>query len=164
MRRIKAKQTIEHFIKKDFKYLYRKQEMGKHAIHLSFTMDSKTHTLQMSFQFQERWVDILCFISPTILTSNINKNYYEALQTVNYINWNVKSWGRFYIDTFGDCSYSMRIKYNILESMPQESIEQIESTIDYYSDLFIPLLNVCQGKKTFEDTKLFIDDMWGGIQ
>lgn len=47
--------------------------------------------------------------------------------------------------------------------MPQESIKEIEATVDYYSDLFIPLLNVSQGNKTFDETKLFINDMWGGM-
>lgn len=164
MIRIEAKQTIEHFINKDFKYLYQKQNIDINTWHFTFRMDSNTHNLQMSLEFQEKWVDILCFISPTILTCNNNNNFLETLQTVNYINWNVKSWGHFYIDDFGDIAYSLRINYDSLNSMPQESIKEIETTVDYYSDLFIPLLNVSQGSKTFDETKLFINDMWGGIK
>ena len=163
MGRIKAKQTISCYQKKDFKHLYQKQNNDINTWHFTFLMDSNTHNLQMSLEFQEKWVDILCFISPTILICNNNNNYWETLQAVNYINWNVKSWGRFYIDDFGDIAYSLRINYNTLNSMPQESIKEIETAVDYYSDLFIPLLNVAQGNKTFDETKLFINDMWGGL-
>ena len=86
------------------------------------------------------------------------------MKTINYINWNIKSWGRLYVDDFGDIAYSLRINYDILNSIPQESIKEIEATVDYYSDLFIPLLDVSQGKKSFDETKLFINDMWGGIR
>ncbi len=48
--------------------------------------------------------------------------------------------------------------------MPYECAKEIECAIDYYADLFVPLLNVCQGKTSFNDTKQFIDNMWGGIQ
>lgn len=158
MTKIEAINFIENQLKQDFKYLCK---ININTIHLSFTMDSNTHSLQMSLAFQKKWVDILCFISPTILTCN--NNFWETLQTVNYINWNIKSWGRFYIDDFGDIAYSLWINYDILNSMPQESIKEIEATVDYYSDLFIPLLNVSQGNKTFDETKLFINDMWGGM-
>ena len=161
----KAMKLIEQMLKKDFKYLYKKENIDINTWHFIFLMDSKTHTLQMSFDFCEQWVDILCFISPTILLLDSNENYWEALQTVNYINCNIKSWGRFYIeDSFRDLAYSLRIDYNVLERMPHECIKEIECAIDYYADLFIPLLNVCQGKTSFDNTKLFINDMWGGIQ
>lgn len=159
-----AMKQINHMFKKDFKYLYKRQNIDINTWHFSFLMDSKTHNLQMNFTFCEKWCDILCFISPTILTPSSNENYWEALQTVNYINWHIKSWGRFYIDSFGDLAYSLRIDYNILERMPHECIKEIECAIDYYADLFIPLLNICQGKTSFDNTKLFIDNLWGGIQ
>ena len=162
---VRAMKLIEQMLKKDFKYLYKKENIDINTWHFIFHMDSKTHALQMSFDFCEQWVDILCFISPTILLLDSNENYWEALQTVNYINWNIKSWGRFYIeDSFRDLAYSLRIDYNVLERMPHECIKEIECAIDYYADLFIPLLNVCQGKTSFDNTKLFINDMWGGIQ
>lgn len=162
--REEAKQVIRKIIKKDFKYLYRLKELDKNTIHLSFIMDSKCYNLQMTIKFEENWVDILCFISPTILTKKYNDNYWEALQTINYINWNIKSWGRFYIDSYGDIAYSLRLNYDVIEKMPDESTKEIETAIDYYSDLFVPLLNVCQGKAKFDDIKQFIDDMWGGLQ
>lgn len=102
MTKIEAINFIENQLKQDFKYLCK---ININTIHLSFTMDSNTHSLQMSLAFQKKWVDILCFISPTILTCN--NNFWETLQTVNYINWNIKSWGRFYIDDFGDIAYSL---------------------------------------------------------
>ena len=90
--------------------------------------------------------------------------YNEALKTVNYINWNIKSNGRFYVDTYGDLAYSLRIKYDFLGAEPHMAINEIEVAIDYYSDLFIPLLDVCLGKKIFNDAKVFIDEMWGDIE
>lgn len=158
-----AMQAVDEILKKDFKYLYRRQSVDNNTLHLTFQMDSKSHSLQMSFDFQERWCNILCFISPTILTP-CSDNYWEALQTVNYINLYIKSWGRYYIDTYGDLAYSLRIDYDVLERMPHECAKEIECAIDYYADIFIQLLYICQGKTSFVDTKQCIDDMWGGMQ
>jgi hypothetical protein len=113
----------------------------------------------MSFDFQECWCDILCFISPTVLMAD-SENYWETLQTVNFINWNVKSWGRFYVDIYGDVAYSLRIDYDMLEKSPQMCAKEIECAVDFWSDLFIPLLNTCQGKAFFTETKQFIEAMW----
>ncbi|MPM05383.1 hypothetical protein SDC9_51673 [bioreactor metagenome] len=163
MNRVSAMQSIDGVLKNDFKYLYKRHNIEHHTLHLTFQMDSKSHSLQMCFDFQERWCNILCFISPTILTP-CSDNYWEALQTVNYINWNIKSWGRYYIDTYGDLAYSLRLDYDVLDRMPHECAKEIKCAIDYYADLFVPLLNICQGKASFTDTKQFIDDMWGGMQ
>jgi hypothetical protein len=159
----KAMKLVEQMLKEDFKYMYKQKKIDINTWHLTFIMDSKTHNLQMSFNFREQWIDILCFISPTILVPSSNENYWEALRTVNYINWNIKSWGRYYIDSFGDLAYSLRISHSVLENVTYECIKEIECAIDYYADLFIPLLNVCQGKTSFENTKLSIDDMWGTV-
>ena len=158
-----AMQTVDEILKKDFKYLYRRQRIDINTLHLTFQMDSNSHGLQMAFTFQEMWCDILCFISPTTPTPCSNY-YWKALQVVNYINWSIKSWGRYYIDIYGDLAYSLRLDYDVLEKMPYECAKEIECAIDYYADLFVPLLNICQGKTSFNDTKQFIDDMWGGIQ
>lgn len=163
MNKVSAMKIIDRILQEDFKYLYRRHNINLHKIHLTLQMDSKTHNLQMNFDFQERWCDLLCFISPTILTPN-SDNYWEALKTVNYINWNIKSWGRYYIDTYGDMAYSLRIDYDILEKLPNEYAKEVECTIDYFVDIFVPLLNVGQGNNSFADTKQLIDDMWGGVQ
>jgi len=128
-----AMQAVDEILKKDFKYLYRRKRRDINTLHLTFQMDSKSHSLKMAFTFREMWCDIL-------------------------------SWGRYYIDTYGDLAYSLRLDYDVLEKMPYECAKEIECAIDYYADLFVPLLNVCQGKTSFNDTKQFIDNMWGGIQ
>ena len=162
MNKVSAMQAIDRILKEDFKYLYIRDRIDINTLHLTFQMDSKSHSLQMALTFREMWCDILCFISPTILTF-CGDNYWEALQVVNYINWSVKLWGRYYIDTHGDLAYSLRLDYDVLEKIPYECTKEIECAIDYYADLFVPLLNVCQGKTSFNDTKQFIDYMWGGI-
>lgn len=159
MTRARAMQAVTNILQQDFKYLYEKENTDIHTVHLTFQMDSRSHCLQMSFDFQERWCDILCFISPTVLTVG-SENYWEALKTVNFINWNIKSWGRFYVDDFGDIAYSLRIYYDALEKTPQMCAKEIECAVDFWSDLFIPLLNVCQGKASFAETKRFIEAMW----
>lgn len=73
-----AMQDVDEILKKDFKYLYRIQRIDINRLHLTFKMDSKSHSLQMAFTFWEMWCDILCFISPTTLTLCGN-NYWEAL-------------------------------------------------------------------------------------
>ena len=162
MTRGAAIRKVDEILKKDFKYLYKRRLVNIHTLHLTFQMDSKSHELQMTFDFQEKWCDILGFISPTILTPG-TESYWQALQSVNYINWNIKSWGRYYIDTYGDLAYSLRLNYDVLENMPYECSKEIEYAVEYYVDLFIPLLKVCQGKESFDGTKQFIDEMWGNI-
>lgn len=163
MNRIEAMQTVESLLKNNFKYLFKKQKLNLFGLHLSFQMDCKTHELQASLDFQDTWVDILTFISPTVLEVGSDE-YHEALKTANYVNWYIKANGRFYVDTYGDLAYSLRIKYDFLDAEPHMAISEIEAAIEYYSDLFIPLLDVCLGKKLFHDTKVFIDEMWGDIE
>lgn len=162
MNRTKAVQTVESMLKKDFKYLYKKEKLNLFELHLSFQMDCKTHELQSSMDFQEKWLDILTFISPTVLKIGSDA-YWQAMQTVNLVNWYTKAAGRFYIDTNGDLAYSLRINYDFLEKEPYMAIKEIEAAIDYYADLFVPFLDVCLGKKTYIDVKKFIDEMWGDI-
>lgn len=144
---------------KNFKYLYKRQDIDILEWHFTFFMDSKNHNLQMTLVFNEKWCDVLCFISPTIQIP-LEKNYWETLKILNYINYYIKSWGRFYIDPYGDLAYSLRLDYNVLEKIPDECIQEIECAVDYYSDLFVLLLKTGQGKTLFDDTKQFIDDMW----
>jgi hypothetical protein len=155
-----AMRIVNESLKKDFKYLYKKQFYDESTLHMTFLMDTKSHALQMSISFDDKWCDVLCFISPTVLTSD-SPSYFEALKTINYINWNVKSWGRFYIDSSGDIAYSLRLNYEILSESSKRCIREIEGAIDFYSDIFIPLLDVCIGNASYSEAKQFIDNMWG---
>ena len=163
MNRAKAMQTVEELLKKDFKYLCKKEKLNIFELHLSFQMDSNSHELQSSMDFQENWLNVLTFISPTALKIGSDA-YWQALLIVNYVNWYTKSAGRFYIDSYGDLAYSLRINYDFLDKEPHMAIKEIEAAIDYYADLFIPFLDVCLGTKSFNDTKIFIDDMWGEMK
>jgi hypothetical protein len=120
-------------------------------------MDSDTHELQASLDFQEDWVDVLIFISPTPLEVG-TKNYWQASQTVNYVNCYCKAFGRFYIDLHGDLAYSLRFKYDFLEAEPHMVIAEIQVAIEYYIDLFATLLGVCLGKISFDKVRLLIDE------
>lgn len=60
-------QSVENLLKKDFKYLCKKDILNLFELHLSFQMDSNTHGLQSRIDFQEKLVDVLTFISPTVL-------------------------------------------------------------------------------------------------
>lgn len=156
---LNAKSNIEKNLKNNFKYLYTRSIIDIRTIHLTFKLDSKSYNLQMSFRFEEKWCDILCFISPTFLMKD-RKSYWQVLQTVNYINWHIKSWGRFYIDDYNDLVYSLRLDYNVLEMMPSECTKEIETTVDYYSDLFILFLKLFEGKDDYNNIKLFVANMW----
>ena len=48
MNKIEAMQTVENLLKKNFKYLYKKEKLNIFELHLSFQMDSNTHELQTS--------------------------------------------------------------------------------------------------------------------
>jgi hypothetical protein len=161
MTRAAAMKAIDEILQVNFKYLYhRRNVINIHTLHLTFRMDSKSHSLQMAFDFQESWCDILCFISPTTLTVG-SENYWEALQAVNYANWHTKAAGRFYIDSFGDLAYSLRLNYQLLENEQDVCTKEIEAAIDFFVDLFVPFLNICKGEKRFEDIRQFIDNMYG---
>ena len=164
MTKFAAMKEIDKILRKNFKYLYKRQDIPQQdTFHLTFQMDSKTHELQMALIFEDNWCDILCFISPTAIIPE-GEIYWEVLQFVNCVNWSIKSFGRFYLDTNGDLAYSLRLDYTFLELMPHKFLKEVECAIDYYSDLFLPLLNVIQGKMSFKNIKRFIDDMWGGMQ
>jgi len=115
----------------------------------------------MTFAFNDSFVDLLCFVSPRVLNRKDNC-YLETHKLVNCINWNVKSWGRYYIDDYYDLAYSLRLDYNVLETIPHECAKEIECSVDYYADLFIPIINVCKDKASYKETKEYIDAIWGG--
>ena len=52
MNKIEAMQTVENLLKKNFKYLYKKEKMNIFELHLSFQMDSNTHELQQAWNFK----------------------------------------------------------------------------------------------------------------
>ena len=122
-------------------------------------MDSLTHELQVGIQFEDTFADVLAFISPTVLVVD-SPEYLEAIKACNFINWWTKSFGRFYVDTYGDVAYSLRLKYDFIEREPDLAIKEIEAAIDYYADLFVPLLEVCLGKKKAKDIERYIDMIW----
>lgn len=52
MNKIEAMQTVENLLKKNFKYLYKKEKLNIFELHLSFQMDSNTHELQQAWNFK----------------------------------------------------------------------------------------------------------------
>lgn len=163
MNRIQVRKQIEEMLQHKFKYIFVKNVIDLNIIHLTFKMDSKSHNLQMTLQFEENYCDILCFLSPTVLNEK-SETYLDVLKTVNCINWHIKAWGRYYIDDYYDIAYSLRLSYDVLEAMPGKYLEQIEAAVEYYADLFVLLVNVCNGKTSFEEAKQYINDMWDAIQ
>ncbi len=157
MNKLKAMRFLEDLLKHDFKYIFNKQNLSIGKWHLTFKMDRKAHELQMTLDFNNTYVDVLCFPHPKILK---DENYIAALKTVNYINWIVKANGRFYIDDYSDIAYSLRLDYKILETMPHESVKEIQCAIEFYIDLFQILLQVCQGTATYEESREYVDSVW----
>lgn len=159
MNKVLAMRTIDLMLKNDFKYLHVKRNLNINTIHLTFEMDSRVYCLQMAIKFTDRWLDILCFISPTILEEN-SPYYIETLRLINYINWNVKAWGRFYIDDYNDIAYSLRINYSTLGEAFDSCKSEIISVVDIYSDCFYPIMEVSQGEMSYEEARVYIDTMW----
>lgn len=52
---------------------------------------------------------------------------------MNYINWNVKSWGRYYIDPFYDVAYSLRLIGNCLTRNRQIDLTGCRSSLGIYA-------------------------------
>lgn len=160
MTRAKAMRIMQEQLEKNFKYLYEPAKTQINELHLCFKMDSQKYELQTSMMFKPNWVDILTFISPTAVKVE-SAVYMEVLKTVNYINWASKSTtGRMYIDDYGDIAYSLRFTYDWLDKYPEIVIREYESAIQYYEDLFTLLLEVAENKKTFEEARDFIEQMW----
>lgn len=83
--------------------------------------------------------------------------------TINYINWNTKGIGRFYIDDNKDIAYSLRIKYEMIEKMPKLSLQEIEFAIDLYSDILKIIFDISNNKMGYKDGKKEIDFMWNKV-
>lgn len=160
MTRARAMKAMQDLLKKNFKYLYEPAKTQINELHLCFKMNSQKYELQTSMMFEVHWVDILTFISPRAV--NVDSiEYIEVLKTINFINWVSKSsTGRMYLDSYGDIAYSQRFSYSWIEKYPDIVIREYEAAIQYYEDLFTLLLEVAENKKTFEEARDFIEQMW----
>lgn len=105
----------------------------------------------MTLRFTDKYCDVLCFISPRVLSEKYEN--FDVLKTINTINWCIKSSGRFYIDDYNDIVYSLRLGYDILETMPDIFLAELETSIQYYEDLFVLILEVSSGKKHIVNAK-----------
>ena len=142
---------------KDFKYLYKKELLEIDLWHYTFQMDSGLPEIQMTIHFDIGFLDVLAFVHPIIVE---DKNFYELLRTINNINWNLKSLGRLYIDDYYDLAYSARIRYDLLDQMPELVLREIEFPIDMYSDLLKMIFDVSKGRVSYEVAKNEIDLIW----
>lgn len=159
MTKNEAKRKIETLLESDaFNYIHTKTLLYNGEINLAFKMDSKNYGLQMTFNYYESYCDILIFIDPVVLNE---EHYIETLQTINYINNWAKAFGRFYLDEHNDIAYSLRIPYSLLEQMSDKALEEIDTGIKYYEDVFLTLIDVAKGKATYQECRDFIDEMWG---
>ncbi len=158
MTQFQAMQTVDQHLPK-LKYIFLREQLGMQERHLTFQMDSHSHEVQMSLNFRNKALDVLTFISPTILTFD-SPTYWESVKTVNYINTIIQSLGRFYVDASGDIVYRLNIDYTLLEQDPVLLIRELDCAIDYFSDLFTCLLDVAQGKLAFAEAMQFINLMW----
>ena len=159
MNRAKAIRVMHHLLTDEFKYIYESTKSRINEIHLFFDMDSK-YELQSSMMFENSWVDILTFISPTAVNAR-SAAYMEVLKTVNFINWSSKSaTGRMYLDNAGDIVISQRFVYDWLDKYPEIVIKEYESSIQYFEDLFTLLIDVAENRKSFKEAAEHMELMW----
>lgn len=143
---------------KNFKYIIDKKEFIKIDLwHFTFQIDAGLPEIQMTIDFHEEFLDLLAFPHPIIVNEN---NFYNLLRIINTINWNWKAGGKLYIDDYRDLAYSLRVKYDFLEKMPELALKEIEFAIDIYSDLLKIIFDISQGNMTYEDGKKEIDLIW----
>ena len=156
--KIKAMTFMNNLFKNTFKYILTKRHVKLDYWNCMFKVEYLRHEIQMTFNFEDSYVDILLFPHPIIFKS---EHKVEALKIVNYINHNIKTGGRFYVDDdYLDIAYSLRFQYNELDIMPQECVRKLECAVEYYMDIFKPLYQVCQGIKTYEEGREYIDFIW----
>lgn len=144
---------------KRLKYIYREDSINLLEMHLSFRIDL-FYELQTSMTFEESYVDILTFVSPIILEPE-SETYYRVIELVNYIQWYIKGFGRMYVDNEGNIAYSLRFKYSFLESNSEMVLDEYQTCIDYYSDLFTIIHDVAKRKIDVDDGMKLIDEIWG---
>jgi len=156
MNKIKALRLMQNKIK-DLKYIYKKGILKMDLWHLTFEMDLGLPEIQMSIEFTDHYLDILAFPHPVIVN---DKNFDSLVKIINYINWDVKGVGRFYVDDNKDIAYSLRIKYEMLDKLTVFSLKEIEFAIDLYSDVLKILFDISTNKMSYEEGKKEIRLMW----
>lgn len=153
------KKTLSNLYGREEILTYIKDCINLLEMHLSFRLDL-FYELQTSMTFEETYVDILTFVSPIIIEPE-SETYYRVIELVNYIQWYIKSFGRMYVDAEGNIAYSLRFKCTFLESNPEIVIDEYQTCIDYYSDLFSIIHDVAKRKIDVDDGMKLIDEMWG---
>ncbi|QZO76334.1 hypothetical protein HIF96_08610 [Helcococcus kunzii] len=107
--------------------------------------------MQINFRFKDAYLDVLALISPTPLIFE-SKQYFEEIKFVNEINKYLRTIGRFYVDNNGDIAYSLRFKYDLYKEFDDLAANEIKIAVDFFSDLFYVILDVCFDIKSYEET------------
>lgn len=159
MNKLKALDLMKNLLK-NFKYIYKIEIIQIDIWHFTFNMDVGLPDIQMTLTFRENYIDILAFPHPVIVN---NDNFDKLIRIINYVNWNAKGIGRLYIDDNKDITYSLRMKYEMLEKMPNLCLNEIEFAIDIYSDILKIVFNISNNEMSYEAGKKEIDLMWNEV-
>ena len=172
MNKVKAMKIIDEIFK-DFEFIYREVNnveivydkvnnleivdrcflfiMGYHPdIHLSVEMFLTMH-------FRDEYLDVFAFLYPITINEN-NKN--ELMLTLNYLNSNIKSSGRCYIDDNNNITYALRLNYNLLEKLPKYCLEEMEKSVEFYGDILEVLYQVNNFDISYLEGKEIINHIW----
>lgn len=124
--------------------------------HLFYNLEK--FNLQISISIEDEWVDYLMFPSLRMINS---QNKIELIKLINYVNWFVSAFGHFYIDSYDDIAYKVRLpKYFIMEYTEKAGQEFFDVPIDFFRTIQIPLIMISEGTWNSNIAIKFTDEIF----
>lgn len=115
-------------------------------------------SLQLSLKIEEQSIFCLVFPDPIMVNS---KNKLEIINFINHVNWLTLAFGHFYVDSYNDIAYAIRIpKYLIVNNTEEVRKEIFEIPIKYFSDIQLPLLKLSSGQWDLSTAIKYIDELY----
>ncbi|MFC6292262.1 hypothetical protein BHU61_00415 [Macrococcus epidermidis] len=128
----------------------------KDSIDIIYEINPNFVKIQTNIQFHEKYLDLLMFPTPCIVT---DEKVEDIKLFLNYVNRIIKSFGRFYLDEYNDIAYSLRIPYDFFNNNKERMMnELIDTPISFYMDInqilvaiLIDLINVEEAEKKLNE-------------
>lgn len=115
-------------------------------------------SLQLALKIENDTLSCLVFPNPIIVN---DKNREEFIKFINHLNWLTLALGHFYVDTYNDIAYAIKIpSYIIRNNFEKIEEELFRIPINYYIDSQIPLMKLSMGEWSSDVAIKFIDELY----
>lgn len=164
-----AMREVKRMVAENYKYSHMQHYNTKgqvidyqklNMVHYSFKSETPLKEIQVTFEFQETFFDMLAFPHPVIVTEKFLR---ETIDFINYVNSIIKV-GRLYVDTeYLDIAFSVRVPYDIFEAFETKGIDlSLNSALCFYHDLGYILYAVVTGEMSADEGKISVNRINGG--